>query len=210
MHLSAEKFEIVPNEPPVVSLRRELLDTVKNVEEIDKEREIVANLAEKNKTIQLDAAFVREKDRKSGDPTNPNSPFANFIRMRAAEFLDLPDEDAFKFYSAASASQNKTVLERDYKIDAFFELEREEGNIIVPINLTIRPEENSNALVYVLSKDFPIHGRFSKGGKGEFAGLSEGEEILFNKSVAELGKKIAGRFKHLIEIEKQSAVNETD
>ncbi|HXK35159.1 MAG TPA: hypothetical protein VJ103_01470 [Candidatus Paceibacterota bacterium] len=199
MRLGPEKFEITPGESVAMSLRRELLGAAKNVEEIEKEREIVAEIAAKAKTSLFNAALIREKERKSGNPTNPNSPFANFARLRIAEGLDLPDDEVLKFYSSVSGSKNQTVLERDFKVNAFLELEREEDALIVPISLTTRSEENPYALVYDLPKDFPIHGRFEK---NEFIGLLPSEEKLFRDAVQDLANQISRRFKHLIEIEK--------
>ncbi|OGI61418.1 hypothetical protein A2645_00110 [Candidatus Nomurabacteria bacterium RIFCSPHIGHO2_01_FULL_39_9] len=198
MHLGPEKFEIVPTESLETSLKRELLGKVQKVADIEEERDVVAKIADKQKIDLLNAAFLREKDRQNSDPINPNSPFANFTRLNVIELLDLPNDEDLKFYTAVSDSNNKTVLERDFSIDAFLELNREKAeSIIIPINLTTKIKENSKAIVFDLPKDFPLHGYFKR---NKFAGLEPDEEKLFFKYVNSLANEVTRRIKYIIEI----------
>jgi hypothetical protein len=199
--LRAEQFDQVPIESPIISLKRELLGTVGKVEEIEKERDIVSELAAKNKTAGVDAALIREKERQTSDPADPKSPFVYFVRLRLAEIFNLPDDNAIKFYSSTSGSPNKTVAERDYGVDGFFELDWKGKVLRVPIGITLQPRSNPNALIYDLTRDFPIHGRFEKGDKGrELVGLSDSERRFFRTTASDLASKVKRRFEELIKI----------
>jgi len=197
MNSRFEKREYNPVEKAGESLEQELFGVMKNVEEISEERRRVEERAKRKNISELDAAIEEVKSRQTENPINPRSPFANSVRIKISDILDLEKDDALKFYTAISNTKNKTMLDRDFGIDGFFELEEESDKFIVTIDLTNNQSKFAAKakIVEYLPDDFPIQARFEK---NTLAGLTPSELQIFDKYTNDLAEKVADQFKKLI------------
>ena len=195
-----EKREYNPGELGGESLERELFGVVRDVKDIEEERKKVEERMKKSNITEEEAAMEEVKTRQTENPTNPRSPFANYVRVKVLDLLDIDSNDALKFYTAVSNTKNKTMLDRDFGIDAFLELIAQEKNLVVSIDLTNNISKTSAKaeIVEYIPDDFPIQARFEK---NQLAGLNEAELQSFDKYTDELAEKVADKFKKLIKLQ---------
>lgn len=195
-------FEYFGGELPGEAMEIELLGTVKDIGTIQEERKKVHDRMDRDNIEELEAAIEEVKERQTQNPIFPNTPFARFLHQEIDERIDLEDTTKLKFYSAVSNTKNKTMLDKDFGIDAFIEFEQETGEpIIVSIDVTLKPyKENPKAdIVFSLPDDFPLHARFEK---GQLASLSESDQKTFYKYVKYLAIEVADKIKKNLQSKK--------
>jgi len=186
-----------PSQKEGEEIERELLGTVKITKDIREERSGVEKMARQKNITEFDAALEDIRNRQSGNPLDPSQPFASFVRARVVDELKLSDEDEknLKFFTAVSGSENKTVLDRDFGIDAFVEfLAKNKKSIIITLDVTLKLlKENQKAeIVFSIPEDFPAHARFEN---NKLVGLTAREQDIFFKYIADLASQIAERIK---------------
>jgi hypothetical protein len=187
----SKSFEYTPGEKAGESLERELLGIVKDVGTIEEEQEKVRKRMEFYKLSEFDAALEEVKTKQTQKPENPKQPFANFVCKHLVDLFNLDEDEKLKFYSAVSGTKNKTVLDRDFGVDFFLELEQENKKLVVTVDITHRLFKGAQKadIVFSLPNDFPTHAYFDE--KNRIAGLNESEYEIFNKYTEELAQQIA-------------------
>ncbi|PCI18988.1 hypothetical protein COB64_04440 [Candidatus Wolfebacteria bacterium] len=188
-------FEYVPGERLGEALERELLGVVKDVGTIEEERQKVHDRMKRDNLLEEKAAMEEVKERQTQNPENPQQPFINSVQKELVYLLDLEENTKLKFYTAVSNTENKTMLDRDFGIDAFFELEQEEGEpVTVPIDVTLKQFKSSpKVMILSFPDDFPSHARFDE--RGMIAGLSDSDYNTFQKYAEDVAQQIAGKIK---------------
>lgn len=95
--------------------------------------QVDANNPEKKPYTTMRHSLELVRDYYVDDPTNPEKDFANDARIEIAEKLGIPfkEQDRLKFYT----SVGKTSLDVFHGVDAFFELEDEDGDIVARATL---------------------------------------------------------------------------
>ncbi len=99
------------------------------------------------------AVEVVKRTQPFADPANPTPEFANDLRKQVSNLLNLKDNDKkLKFYTAVGSH-----LDRWHKIDAFLELEDDNGKITrVTLDVTInakKGDEYGADIVFLVPSD---------------------------------------------------------
>ncbi|MBI2045983.1 MAG: hypothetical protein HYT28_00995 [Parcubacteria group bacterium] len=97
------------------------------------------------------AVAVVKKTQPFEDPSDPDPRFANDLHASVAELLGILDYKTLKFYTAVSRSPHKkTSLDFHHGIDAFFEYEAPNGQLIlVTLDVTTGDKDDYKANVLI-------------------------------------------------------------